>query len=42
MPSMSKLIITLKSKEKLILNDLGESKLDNLDKIINHAIEEAM
>ena len=42
MPSMSKLLITLKSKEKLILNDLGESKLDNLDKIINHAIEEAM
>ena len=42
MSSMSKLIITLKSKEKLILNDLGESKLDNLDKIINHAIEEAM
>ena len=42
MPSMSKLITTLKSKEKLILNDLGESKLDNLDKIINHAIEEAM
>ena len=42
MPSMSKLIITLKSKEKLILNDLGESKLENLDKIINHAIEEAM
>ena len=42
MPSMSKLLITLKSKEKLILNDLGESKLDNLDEIINHAIEEAM
>lgn len=42
MPSMSKLIITLKSKEKLILNDLGESKLDNLDKIINRAIEEAI
>ena len=42
MPSMEKLIKTLKSKEKIILNDLGESKLDNLDEIINNVIEEAM
>ena len=41
-PSMSKLLKVLKSKEKVILNDLGESKLDNLDQIINNAIEETI
>ena len=42
MPSMSKLLKILKSKEKTILSDLGESKLDNLDQIINNVIEETM
>ena len=42
MPSMKKLINILKSKEKIIIRDLGESKLDNLDMIINHVIEETM
>lgn len=42
MPSMSKLLNLLKSKEKTILNDLEKSKLDNLDMIINHVIEETM
>ena len=42
MPSMNKLLYLLKSKEKVIIKDLGESKLDNLDMIINHVIEETM
>ena len=40
--SMNKLLSILKSKEKLILSDLEESKLDNLDNIINNVIEETM
>ena len=42
MPSMMKLIKILKIKEKVIINDLEESKLDNLDTIINYVIKEAM
>lgn len=42
MPSMKKLLNILKSKEKTIISDLEESNLDNLDCIINHAIEETM
>ena len=42
MPSMSKLLSILKREEKIIIRDLGESKLDNLDMIINHVIEETM
>ena len=42
MPSMSKLLKLLKIKEKVILDDLENSKLDNLDMIINHVIEETM
>ena len=42
MPSMSKLLKLLKTKEKTILNDLKESKFDNIDQIINHVIEETM
>ena len=42
MPSMSKLLKILKSKEKTILSDLGESKLDSLDRIINNVIEETI
>lgn len=42
MPSMRKLLNILKSKERIIIRDLGESKLDNLDMIINHVIEETM
>ena len=42
MPSMNKLLSILKSKERTIISDLGESKLDNLDNIINHVIEETM
>lgn len=42
MPSMNKLIKALKSKEKMILSDLEEAKLDNLDKIINNVIEETI
>lgn len=42
MPSMKKLLKILKSKEQTILSDLEESKLDNLDSIINHVIEETM
>lgn len=42
MPAMCKLLKVLKSKEKMILNDLGEAKLDNLDKIINNVIEETI
>ena len=42
MPSMNKLLKLLKSKEKTILSDLEESKLDNLDQIINNVIEETM
>ena len=42
MPSMNKLLKILKSKEKTIIKDLGEAKLDNLEQIINNAIEETM
>lgn len=42
MPSMDKLLKALKSKEKIILSDLEEAKLDNLDKIINNVIEETI
>ena len=42
MPSMRKLLSILKSKERIIIRDLGQSKLDNLDMIINHVIEETM
>ncbi len=42
MPSMSKLLKLLKSKEKIILNDLGNAKVDSLDQIINHVIEETI
>ncbi len=42
MPSMSRLLKVLKSKEKTILSDLEESRLDNLDQIINNVIEETM
>lgn len=40
--SMSKLLRILKSKEKLILSDLEEARLDNLDNIINNVIEETI
>ena len=39
MPSMMKLIRILKSKENMIIKDLGESNLDN---IINHVIDETI
>jgi len=42
MPSMMKLIRILKSKENMIIKDLGESNLDNLDNIINHVIDETI
>ena len=42
MPSMNKLLKILKSKEKAIIKDLGEAKLDNLEQIINNAIEETL
>ena len=42
MPSMKKLLSILKSKERMIISDLEESKLDNLDTIINNVIEETI
>ena len=42
LPSMSKLLKLLKSKEKTILSELGASRLDSLDQIINNVIEETM
>jgi hypothetical protein len=42
MPAMSKLLKVLKSKEKIILNDLEKARLDNLDQIINNVIEETI
>ena len=42
MPSMMKLLRNLKIKEKVIIKDLEESKLDNLEIIINHAIMETI
>ena len=42
MPSMCKLLKVLKSKEKIILNDLGKAKVDSLDQIINNVIEETI
>ena len=42
MPSMKKLLNILKSKEETIISDLEESNLDNLDCIINNAIEETI
>ncbi len=42
MPSMMNLLKMLKIKEKVIIKDLEESKLDNLDMIINHAILETI
>ena len=42
MPSMMKLLRVLKREEKMIINDLEESNLDNLDMIINNAIEETI
>ena len=42
MPSMCKLINLLKSKEKIIKSDLAKSRLDSLDQIINHVIEETI
>ena len=38
MPSMNKLLKILKSKEKTIIKDLRESRLDNLEAIINNVI----
>jgi len=42
MPSMTKLVTVLKKYEKNILGDLEVANLDNLDMIINHAIEETI
>ena len=42
MPSMMKLVNILKIKEHAIISDLEESRLDNLDMIINYVIKEAM
>lgn len=42
MPSMMRLLEILKIKEKVIIKDLEESRLDNLDMIINHVIEETI
>lgn len=42
MPSMMKLLKVLKREEKNIIEDLEEDNLDNLDMIINHAIEETI
>ena len=42
MPSMMKLLRVLKKEEKNIIEGLEEDNLDNLDMIINHAIEETI
>lgn len=42
MPSMMNLLRILKREEKSIMEDLEEDNLDNLDMIINHAIEETI
>ncbi len=42
MPSMKKLLNLLKIKERIIIKDLWESKLDNLENIINCVIEETI
>lgn len=42
MPSMMNLLKVLKREEKNIIEDLEEDNLDNLDMIINHAIEETI
>ena len=42
MPSMMKLLRILKREEKNIIEDIEEDNLDNLDMIINHAIEETI
>lgn len=42
MPSMMRLLRILRIKEKSIINELEDDNLDNLDMIINNAIEEAI